>query len=238
MQPPADESYENEVNERFKRLPSVDPPTRENTLILIPTMDGRVDHLLTQGLLQSTHLYGGIGWLPCCSDIAYARNRLLGQFMRSPFQWAVMIDSDTGFTAQDLVYLLEGNDYAVTGIYSKKDQQGTVVTQGLGFARVHRCVLEAIQATPNLGIEFARYNERLTGFCWSGPTGIDFGYLGEDQAFWFLVSQIGVTPRLETRVRLKHVGRAEYGIEELSNNVQLPRMAPEVDETADRDIGN
>lgn len=221
-----DPEYQHIVAERFAKLPKdLAPPKRENTVVLIPMIDGKCEWLLAQGLMDSMHLHGGVITLPCCSDVSYARNRLLNQFLRSPFEWCVMIDADTGFTRADLGFLLEGNDYAVNGVYSKKDVRGEVVTQGLGFARVHRSVLEGLAQIPDLCLPFHRHGESLLGFCFAGPTGIGGIYLGEDQAFWFMCHQIGVVPRLETRVRLRHVGRAEYVIGNFADRDVIPSHA-------------
>lgn len=203
-------NYAATVHERFAKLPPVEPPRKESTCILIPMFDSRIEYGAVRGLMESAHLYSGIVDLPCCSDISYARNRLLHHFLQLPMEWAVLLDADILFSGEDMTRLLSGNDYAVNGLYAKKDHTGEIVSQGLGFTRIHRCLLEALIQLPELCVPFKRYNEQLHGFCFSGPTGSNDIYVGEDQAFWLLLSQLGVTPRLERNLSLRHVGRMEY----------------------------
>lgn len=215
-------NYPDQVKERFAQLPVIGEPDKESTCVLMPMYDSRIEYGTVRGLMESASMYNGVIDLPCCSEISYARNRLLNAFLNMRvFQWAVLIDADIVFSAADFKRLVTGNDYAVNGVYAKKDSSGQMVTQGLGFARIHRCVLESLAAMPELCVPFTRYGETLHGFCFSGPTGVNGVYLGEDQSFWFMLAQIGVRPRIETELNLTHIGRAEYRL-----NVTAP---PEVD---------
>lgn len=212
---PSETPYPEVVAARFRTLPTAGHPTKENTAVFMPLMDGRIEWATVEGLMSTANRYAAVLPCPYCSEISYARNRLFNGFINSPFEWAILLDSDIGFTPTDLNYLLEGTDYAVNGAYPKKDETGSLVTEGLGFARVHRSVLEALIKIPELCLSYVRQNERQYAFCWTGPAGINEVYLGEDQAFWFMLSQVGVLPRIETRVRLKHIGKMAYQASEI-----------------------
>ena len=214
--PKASDTLKDEIAARFKLLPTPNPPAKHNTCVMTPIFDARLESGFMKGMMSSADLYAGWLELPGCSEISLARNKLLNQFLRFPqFEWGVFIDADISFKRRDFELLMEGTDYAVNGVYSKKDDTGTPVTQGLGFARFHRSLLIELMKLPDLCLPFVQKGELLYGFCFSGPTGVNNVYIGEDQAFWFMLSQLGVRARIENRVRLLHVGRAEYALGDL-----------------------
>src|SRR5208282_6625858 len=90
-------------------------------LIATPIRGNQTVTLYTAGLLQSMGLHGG--WLPMAgqSDIYVARNVLANEFLaRKQFDTLVMIDSDIGFTRQDLQNLIESDEPMVSGLYTDK----------------------------------------------------------------------------------------------------------------------
>ena len=149
------------------------------------------------------------------SDVGLARNLLFNGMLRTPFEWMICVDSDIGFRRNDMHRLMEWKgpkDYAVHGVYAKKDDSGAAVTQGLGFARIHRSVLEAIKS--HIPFTFVREGIEMQDFCITGTSAA--GYLREDTGFWFLCSQVGVRARLIWDLNLKHYGgRRAYEVSEL-----------------------
>lgn len=199
------------IAQRRARLPKVESPTKETTLVALPLADGRIEWECAMGLL-STCGREWVGLLTKCytSSIGLARCELANGFLQTPFQWLVMIDQDTLFTAQDLAFLLDGDDYAVNGPYAQKDDDAKPVIRGLGFTRVHRSVLELL-VSEELAVPFTFQGKHMHDFFIQGATGTG-GYLGEDSGFWWLLSQIGVFPRIELRVNLQHIGKYRYTI--------------------------
>ena len=217
------------IAERFAKLPtSINAPARANTALCIPTGDHRIDSLCMRGVLESIPQWAGFIEQPGCSHVQLARIKMLHQFMQSPFEWCVMIDSDVGFTADDFQYLLDCSPnatinefldtarnphvFAANAVYARKDDSGEVIYNGLGFARVHRSVFDVLAQT--LAPHTSVHGVAMIDYFPSGayPNG---QWLTEDAGFWLLCHQIGVDPRRETRTRLKHAGRAVYEVDPL-----------------------
>lgn len=235
---PTDEerqAHANAIAERFAKLPTHLPaPTRNNTAVCMPTGDYRIDSLCVRGLMECIPLFGAFIEQPGCSHVSLARNKILRQFMASPFEWCVMIDSDIGFTVQDFQWLMQFDgiaqlsaarkgevnrgfvakptDYAANAVYARKDDSGEVIHNGLGFARVHRSVFTVLGET--LCMRSQSHGLDMVDYFPSGsfPNG---AWMGEDAAFWMLCREIGVIPRRETRTSLRHAGRKTYELDPL-----------------------
>lgn len=88
------------------------PLTGVSVQIATPCMDAKYDRTYTKALtntLMMLHHYGAqIDWaeFPYCSDIALARSKLFGNFMRSKHTHLMMIDADMGWDPNDVVQLL------------------------------------------------------------------------------------------------------------------------------------
>src|SRR5882672_7054656 len=92
-------------------------------MLATPIRGNQTVTLYTAGLLQSTGLHGG--WLPMAgqSDIYVARNVLANTFMENEkYDTLVMIDSDIGFTRQNLQDLIDSQEDVVSGLYTDKCQ--------------------------------------------------------------------------------------------------------------------
>src|ERR1700675_2094830 len=139
-------------------------------LITTPIRGNTCITLYTAGLLQSSGLHGG--WLPMAgqSDIYVARNVLANEFMnRKEFDTMICIDSDIGFTRQNLQDLIETPEPFVSGLYTDKCQPpmpfcrdmdaksvpiSEIPVQGMlkarfvpgGFLKIERSVFETIIA--------------------------------------------------------------------------------------------
>lgn len=195
-------------------------------MLATPIRGNQVVTLYAAGLLQSNGLHGG--WLPMAgqSDIYVARNVLANTFMENPaFDTLVMIDSDIGFTRDDLKNLIDSQEDVVSGLYTDKcqppkpfcrDEHGNDVLpadippQGMlkakfvpgGFLKVERHVFQAIidqKIVPAYGEGKLHhfYNGRIEMDC----------LLSEDYGFCTIVRQAGFQPWINCGVRLNHDGR-------------------------------
>lgn len=207
------------IERRKASLPAtVDAPKRENTVILLPLHDGRPYYACVRGLMEVIPYVSGIIDQQFSSLISLTRNKLVNGFLTLPptIQWAVMIDSDIGFTSQDFGYLVgsilqketdKENYLSANAPYARKDDSEKVIERGLGFSIVHRSVLELIRA--EIARPFQFEGVAMHDFFIVGATAAG-GYLGEDAGFWWMCSQVGVKPRLERRTNLVHWGAKDY----------------------------
>jgi hypothetical protein len=198
----------------------------QKVLIATPIRGNTTITLYTAGLLQSAGLHGG--WLPLAgqSDIYVARNVLANEFMnRKEFDTVVFIDSDIGFTRQNLQDLIETTEPFVSGLYTDKcqppmpfcrGQDGMTVAledipkEGLikarfmpgGFLKVEREVFQTIidkKLAPQYGGgKFHHY--------YNGRIALD-NLLSEDYSFCELVREAGIQGWIHCGVRLSHDGR-------------------------------
>lgn len=189
---------------------------REKILVCIPAYDSRIDLSCITGLFQCMPMYHRPFFFAGNSNVAMARNNIAHLFVEklTSYDWIMMIDSDTGFTIDDWNILWEGDEHIVTAEYARKKIGEKPVKFGLGFTRVHRDVFEKMKALLN-----DDGSERLGRFYNEGqmmvdyfPTGsIDSGrWIGEDQGFFMWAALTDSSVRIETRTRLKHIGRFEY----------------------------
>lgn len=196
------------------------------TLIVTPVRGNVVQTLYCAGLMQSAGLHGG--WLPMAgqSDIYVARNVLANEFVRRKnFDTLVWIDSDIGFTRQDLQTIIDCEEPLVSGLYTDKCQppmpfcrgndgmqipldqipkQGMIQARFLpgGFLKVERSVYEAI-IDQNLAQPYGAGN--FYHF-YNGRIALD-NLLSEDFSFSDLAREAGIQGWIHCGVRLSHDGR-------------------------------
>lgn len=110
-------------------------------------------------------------------------------------------------------------DALVVAEYSYKDDSLRPVSFGLGFARIHRSVFEAIQKSTfadgqSRPWQFTHQGRLFTDFYPSGPILSQFvphgEWKGEDHGFFMLCQLAGIVPRIEKRTELTHVGTKGY----------------------------
>lgn len=199
-------------------------------LIVTPCRDGKFHATYTAGFLQSNGLYGG--WLPMAgqSDIYVARNTLANNFLQQKqFETLVWIDSDIGFTRDNLKQLLGSEAPVISGLYTDKCQPprpfcrgdmgeaipdneippvGMIETSFLpgGFLKVDRCVYQTI-IDKGLAPEYGGVNG-LPMF-WQFYNGRIFNHnlLSEDYSFSLLIREAGFQPYIDCGIRLNHDGR-------------------------------
>lgn len=196
-------------------------------IFLLPSYDGRYDGLLNRGMAQCQ----AAGWLNEYdvwvsrggSNIQRQREDGFHHWLtRTSFDWAVWVDSDTGFTAEDWGYLWDDDgSEAVCATYpAKKQSERRIVEFGFGFCRVSRRLMEEIDDLVHEDgrSTAARYRyggEEYVEYCPQGARVIEGQWVAEDHGFWVMAKLTGAQIRLETRCRLKHVGQAIwYGGEE------------------------
>lgn len=86
----------------------LDPRT---VMVAIPCYDGKIMAELAGMLVNCGRLFGVISLPTECSHISLARNLIAAQFMASPYEWLVCIDSDTIMSSvRDMELLLEPCD--------------------------------------------------------------------------------------------------------------------------------
>lgn len=209
----------------YRSIKMIDPKT---VLILVPTIDGRVESGFSGGLAScaGSGMFGGIEFMEGCSEISLARNLLVHKFLQSEFEWCVFIDSDIRFGAEDFRLLMDypqsREDHnpdapmyeVVCAEYSRKVDTLDPARFGLGFTRIHRTAFLKLKAadddegTPRVG-EFIHQGNLISHFFPSGP-GFDNIWYGEDGGFFFLCHLVGVTIRIEQRTKLVHMGRRAF----------------------------
>jgi hypothetical protein len=202
----------------------------KKVLLATPCRDGKFHATYTAGILQSTGLHGG--WLPMAgqSDIYVARNTLANTFLqKKEFDTIVWIDSDIGFTRNDLKQLLDSTEPVVSGLYTDKSQPprpfcrgekgepipddeipaiGMIETTFLpgGFLKVDRCVYEGIVAK-GLAPEYGGINGLPTFWQFYNGRVFNHNLLSEDYSFSALVREAGFTAWIDCGIRLNHDGR-------------------------------
>jgi hypothetical protein len=195
-------------------------------LIATPIRGNQTVTLYTAGMMGSTGVYGG--WLPMAgqSDVYVARNVLANEFInRKEFDTLVWIDSDIGFTREQLIALIESDELMVSGLYTDKCQppvpfcrdntglqlaledipkEGMIPTRFVpgGFLKVERKVYETLIEKGLL----PTYGGGRFHHIYQGRIVLD-NLLSEDYSFSDMVYQAGIQPWLNCGIRLNHDGR-------------------------------
>jgi hypothetical protein len=190
---------------------------REKILVAIPSHDSKVDFGCVMGLMMCLQYYHRPLLLGGCSNIQLARSIIAHRFVETETQydWLMMIDSDIQFTEDDWAAVWEGDEKMVIAPYARKQLGEPSNTYGLGFARVHRSVFEKIKELKSetgepLARQFMHKGMLMTDYFPQGAIGSG-GFVGEDQGFLMWCARVEDSIRWETRTRLTHIGRFEYG---------------------------
>jgi len=208
---------------------------REKVFVAIPCYDSKLDVACVSGLMQCMPYYARPFFWCGMSNIALARNEIAHIFMETftDYDWLMMIDADTGFTVDDWKLLWEGDEQIVIAEYARKIIGEAPVKFGLGFTRVHRCVFEKLRALTN-----DDGKEKLTRFYHKGQVMVDYfpngamlsgRWIGEDQGFFMWAAYTDAAVRLETRTKLKHVGRFEFCYPDQVPGYKIMTAAPSHD---------
>jgi len=197
-------------------------------LLATPLHDGTAEREFITGLLQAHGLYAGWICLEGQANISRARDLLAAQFLATDCSTLVFIDGDIGFGYQDLHHLL-ASPYPITGgLYPRKSasRNWVCVPQpeelpplaeqpelrrvrrvGTGFLRIDRNVFEAMIAGGQAGA-FTVDGKQLHHFFPSGL--LDGEFLSEDYYFCELAARAGFGIYIDSRIRLRHMGRLVY----------------------------
>jgi hypothetical protein len=202
----------------------------KKVLLTTPCRDGKFHATYTAGLIAATGLHGG--WLPMAgqSDIYVARNTLANQFLQQKqYDTLVWIDSDIGFTRDNLKQLLDSTEPVVSGLYTDKcqpprpfcrDENGVPVPDeeippiGMlatgfipgGFLKVDRIVYETIIAK-GLAPEYGGINGLPVFWQFYNGRVFNRNLLSEDYSFSQLVREAGFQAWIDCGIRLNHDGR-------------------------------
>lgn len=204
-------------------------------MIAVPCGDGRYESVFLNSLRateSAVKFFGGetsLMEMNYCSDIALARSRLLGAFIRSDATHMFWIDSDQGFETKDFIRLLlaQKDFVAVAGIrkvfpasfgVNVSDEFGNAIPitedatsgllrasgVGLAFACMTRaCATRLVQHYADLAYTAADGREEWAVF---NPMVKNRRYLGEDFALCQRWRDIGGEIWIAPEVSLKHVG--------------------------------
>jgi hypothetical protein len=208
-------------------------PTK--VLIATPSYDGKVECGYAGGLAAcaSAHLFGNMVFLASVSHVGLARNMMAHGFMRNKdFEWLVFIDADIAFSADDFKLLLDypphenapaqegvsvneqGEALIVTAEYARKQEDLSPARFGLGFTRIHRSVFEKLDEfrlddNGSLINQFFHKGDMVSDYFISGAIEAQH-WRGEDTGFFLQCRLAGITPRIEQRTQLIHIGRKTY----------------------------
>lgn len=195
------------------------------SLICTPSRGRSTSLDYTIGLMGSAGAY--TGWMPLGgqSDIYVARNNLANEFMQHKYDDLLWIDSDIGFTRQNVVDILATPEDVVTGLYPGKGDESEWIIRGIngdkihpsqmpktgllevklapcGFLKVNRKVFQAIadqSLAPPYGPAFHQYFNGVIE---------DNHLLSEDYSFSVLVRKAGFKIYANCGIRLTHDGRS------------------------------
>ena len=107
-----------------QKIKDLQPKT--GVMLCTPSHDGNVCILFAQGLSEATlqMQMNNIHWEFCrivgSSLVTHARNQLVDMFMKSRCQKLLFVDSDQGFTAQDVFRLLGSSRRIIAGVVPHK----------------------------------------------------------------------------------------------------------------------
>jgi hypothetical protein len=178
--------------------------------------------------------------------IDYARSKMATDALEAGFEEIMWIDSDVGFTADDVEVLRRHRLPMVSGIYPQKGHRALAshllpetehlvfgIGGGLieilyaagGFLLTHRRVYEAIREHEQLPYCNERFGGAFTPYFWPMVVPDEDGhwYLAEDFAFCERARRAGFAVMADTRIRLQHIGRIAYSWEDAGSD--RPRYA-------------
>lgn len=217
-----------------------------SVMIATPCGSGQYERLFMGALINTLEELRNLGAnaefaeMPYCSDIALARAKLFGRFIRSSHTNLFFIDDDMGWRAQDVVRLLElRKDFAavagprkVTPVefavnvsddhgrpipIQQDGATGCLLATGIGMAfsvLSRACVNRMVAAYRDL--EFLAADGR-TEYAVFNPLVVNKRYLSEDFAFCHRWRSVGGMIYVLPDVSLEHVGSQVWSGDWLSH---------------------
>ena len=204
-------------------------------MLACPTGDGRFDRVFQRSYVatrDAVRQYGGELYLaeaPFLSDIALARNKLFGAFLRSDATRCFFIDSDQGWEVKDFIRLLLAKRDFVAAASVRKTPKPTFAVNntdewGVPIRITHSAVDGLIEVS-HVGFAFVcvtkawamRMSQSYVDLAFVGPDGQeDFGvfnpmivnrrYLSEDYAACERWRAIGGKVMVAPEISMEHVG--------------------------------
>lgn len=203
--------------------------TEPTLYVVTPSHLGDFPHEYVQSLIGTVLHYSGriMATTVMGSFLPRSRDLCLSRFLKSPCDYLLSVDSDIGWTPEDVQKLIDCNVDLVSGCYVKKDSSNSVPVrlckdetwsnermlraEGIpgGFFLMKREAAQRItdRYSPNIYITDA--GEKTT--CLHAPILENGVYFGEDMAFCRRWRDIGGDIWIRPDVRVKHVGKFVYG---------------------------
>ena len=215
-----------------------------SVLIAMPCYGGIVSDKTAKGLfnlgkeLRTAGIDHGLITIANESLVTKARSRIANFFMNNTeYEYILFIDSDIGFTPEDVFKLFQSNKEITCGAYPMKGiplrynynlskpevKDGDLIkieNIGFGFALIHRKVFESIIS--KYGEELKYYpptnnssyppteKEYHNSYHYFLELKKDMNYLPEDFSFFERARSVGYDAWLNTNIRLAHVGSHVY----------------------------
>jgi hypothetical protein len=181
------------------------------------------------GLMQCNGVHDG--WMPMFgqSDVYVARNTLINQFYKTEHQKLIFIDSDIGFTRQDLIDLVHSPAEYVSGLYPAKGDEPEWVFRdenmalvpfdrvpprgllmvgllGCGFLKIERSALDKIVAA-GLPTPYGVAANKIPNYQFFNGRVFKDNLLSEDYGFSVMAAEAGVHAYVNCGIRVSHDGR-------------------------------
>ena len=227
-------------------MSTTDPTSPSRCCVLVP-VGNSIEPECERGLMVlESHGYQ-VRRVRGFSQIDVARNSIASSAIKDGFEETFWIDSDIGFSPDDILRIRQRNIPLCCGIYPKKGLReiachvipGTadirfgekdgglveVLYAGAGFFHVRSEVYHAIERQFGLRICDARFGTPNLPYFQPlvKQTSAGDWYLGEDYAFCERARVCGYKIMADTRVRLRHFGKYGYSWEDIGS--ELPRFA-------------
>jgi hypothetical protein len=212
--------------------------------VVIVPIAAHVERECERGLVELEKRGMTVWRRPCHAAIDLGRSQFASEALAAGFEELMWIDSDIGFSADDIDRLRAHDHSIMCGIYPKRSlaelachakpgtteimfgEMGGVIEllyMGMGFSLIRREAFEAVQKTEALptcetgsGVGFVPYFLPMVTQRENGK----HWYLAEDFAFCERARRAGHAVFADTRIRLHHIGRYGYSWEDAMGDRQ------------------
>ena len=212
------------------------PNHASECVVLVPA-NGAIEPGCERGLRELEALGYEVRRISGYAAIDQARNQMASDALADGFQETMWIDSDIVFRGSDVEQLRSADCLINCGIYPKKGQREIAChvkegTENILFGEGGGLIELRYAATGFMLVRAEAYERIETQLAlprcngWFGRTLVPYflplvidhkdshWYLAEDYAFCERARQCHITIHADTRIRLRHIGRYEYGWED------------------------
>lgn len=224
--------------------------------IALPAYDFKVSLKLAVSLARFTQVapqHGisvQIGSICGCSVVSRARNLLVQDFIESPCDYLLFIDSDINFEPEDILRLMAWADDPKKGIVAavprvrdsnkvyiadlEYDENRELTMNGMGLVRAERVATAFMMVRREVFVSLIDANPDWTYYDKRAGKDLsavfDFkvtreGYIGEDFLFCDRAREIGFEVWIDPTISLGHMGVQEY-TGNFGNDVLYPMVVP------------